>query len=148
MRIVLDANVLVSALISGKGAPAQILAYWQEDKFDLVISPATLDELHRVLHYPRLRERYHLPERRIECFLHLLARQAILVVPSQELTVIERDPADNRYLECAQARGAEVIISGDQHLLELEEYKGIQILRPAGFLALLTLETRSHGGEV
>jgi len=141
MRIVLDANVLVSAFISGKGAPAQILTYWQDDKFDLVVSPATPDELHRVLHYPRLQERYHLPEQRIERFLHLLARQAILVVPSQELTVIDRDPADNRYLECAQAGDAEVIISGDQDLFELEEYKGIQILRPAEFLALLKLES-------
>jgi len=141
MRIVLDANVLVSAFISAKGAPAQILAYWQDDKFDLVVSPATLDELQRVLHYPRLQERYHLPEKRIECFLHLLARQAILVVPCQKLTVIDRDPADNRYLECAQVGDADVIISGDQHLLELEEYKGIQILRPAGFLAFMKLES-------
>jgi putative PIN family toxin of toxin-antitoxin system len=140
MRIVLDANVLVSALISGKGAPANIVAYWQEERFELAISPPILQELERVLHYPKLWERYGLSEQQIRHFLHLLARQAVAVAPSQQLTVIEADPTDNRYLECALAAEAEVIVSGDRHLLALGEYEGIQILSPAGFLAFLKLE--------
>jgi len=140
MRIVLDANVFVSALISVKGAPAKVVAYWQEEKFDVVVSSAILQELDRVLHYPRLQQRYHLREQDIQRFLRLLRRQAIEVAPSGELTVIERDPADNRYLECGIAGNASVIVTGDQHLLELGEYEGVQILTPAGFLALLKLE--------
>jgi putative PIN family toxin of toxin-antitoxin system len=140
MRAVLDANVVVSALISAKGAPAQIIAHWQAERFDVVVSPAILQELDRVLHYPKLQQRYHLREDHVQRFLRLLARQAIQVVPSQELTVIERDPADNRYLECALAGDAALIVTADQHLLDLAVYEGIQILTPAGFLALLGLE--------
>lgn len=140
MRIVLDANVLVSALISSAGAPAQIVAYWREDKFEVAISTPILHELDRVLHYPRLQEHYHLPEKRIRRFLRLLARQAVAVAPPQSVTVIELDPDDNRYLECAVAAEAEVIVSGDRHLLALGEYQGIQILSPAGFVVLLKLE--------
>ena len=140
MRIVLDANVFVSALISGSGAAAKIVAYWQEDRFELAISPPILHELDRVLHYPRIQEYYRLSEQRIRRFLHLLARHAVAVAPPQQLTVVEVDPAENRYLECALAAEAEVIVSGDRHLLALGEYEGIQILSPAGFLAFLKLE--------
>lgn len=140
MRVVLDANVFVSALISRKGTPARLLECWQEERFDVVVSSAILQELDRVLHYPRLQRRYHLPEEDIRRFLRLLGRQAIGVAPSETLAVINRDPADNRYLECAIARNASVIVTGDQHLLELGEYEGVQILTPAGFLALLRLE--------
>ncbi len=140
MRVVLDANVFVSALISVKGAPAKLVTCWQDEKFDVVVSPAILQELNRVLHYPRLHERYHLPEEDVQRFSRLLGRQAIEVVPSEELAVIERDPTDNRYLECAVAGNASLIVTGDQHLLGLGEHEGIQILTPAGFLALLRLE--------
>lgn len=140
MRVVLDANVIVSALISTKGAPAQIVAHWQAEGFEVVVSPAIVQELDRVLHYPKLQQRYHLREGHVQRFLRLLAGQAIQVVPSQELTVIERDPTDNRYLECALAGDAAIIVTGDQHLLDLGAYEGIQILTPAGFLALLRLE--------
>ena len=140
MRVVLDANVLVSALISAKGAPAQILLHWQEGKLDVVASPPILEELERVLHYPRLQERYDLPEGMIQRFLQLLEQQAILVEPGESLSVIERDPSDNRYLECAVAGEAEYIVSGDRHLLNLKEYRGIQIFNPREFLALLKFE--------
>ena len=139
MRLVLDANVFVSGLISRRGTPAKLLAYWREERFDVVVSPAILQELEQVLHYPRLQERYHLPEEDIQRFLRLLRKQAIEVEPSEKLSVIIRDPTDDRYLECALAGEATVVVSGDQHLLNLEEYRGIQILSPAGFLAFLDL---------
>ena len=103
-------------------------------------SPPILEELERVIHYPRLQERYNLPEELIQTFLHLLEQQAILVESEEALSVIERDPSDNRYLECAVARGAEYIVSGDGHLLDLKEYRGVQIFNPKELLALLRLE--------
>ena len=147
MRVVLDANVLVSALISAKGAPAQILSHWQEGKLDLVASVPILEELERVLHYPRLQERYNLPEELIQRFLQLLEQQAMLVEPEDELSVVERDPSDNRYLECAVAGEAEHIVSGDGHLLGLKEYRGIQVFSPREFLALLKLEDQSSSSQ-
>jgi putative PIN family toxin of toxin-antitoxin system len=140
MHVVLDANVLVSALISPQGAPGEILEAWEKDRFDLVVSPATLDELGRVLHYPRIQQKYSLPADKLEQFLRLIAGQAIVVNPTQELAVIQADPSDNRYLECAKAAEAAYIVTGDKHLLELGEFEGTVILPPAGFLAVLELE--------
>ena len=140
MRVVMDTNVLVSTLISEKGAPGRLLALWQEEKFDLIISPEIIQELERVLHYPKLQRRHRLSDRGIQEFLRLLRRQATEVTPTSSLTIIARDAEDDRYLECALAGDADAIVSGDQHLLELGQHQGIQILTPAGFLALLKLE--------
>jgi uncharacterized protein len=140
MHVVLDANVLVSALISPQGAPGEILAAWEKDRFDLVVSPATLDELGRVLHYPRIQQKYNLPADKLEQFLHLVVGQAIVVNPMKELAVIEADPSDNRYLECAKEGDAAYIVTGDKHLLDLGEFEGTIILPPAGFQAVLEFE--------
>ena len=140
MRVVLDANVLVSGFISARGSPAKVLDCWREEKFDVVVSLPILQELDRVLHYPRLQNRYRLPEDKIQGLLRRLRRQAIEVEPSEEVALIESDPADDRYLECALAGRVQFIVSGDRHLLELGEFQEIQILTPAGFLAFMELE--------
>lgn len=137
MRVVLDVNVLISAVISPQGSPAKILDLWKQDRFDLVTSALILEELARVIHYPKIQERYNLPEEHVEQFLQLIASGAITVRPSSELSVIKEDPSDNRYLECAAAAGAAYIVTGDTHLLKLKEYKGVVTLTPAEFLALL-----------
>ena len=140
MRVVLDANVLVSALISPKGSPATVLSYWQEGKLEIVVSAAILQEVDRVLHYPRIQKRYHLPDEIVQRLLNLLRKGAIVVEPDEEVEVVERDPSDNRYLECAVAGRALYVVSGDGHLLDLKEYRGIQILAPREFVILQKLE--------
>ena len=137
MRVVLDANVLISAVISSKGSPATILSYWREDKLELILSEAILQEVDRVMHYPRIQERYRLSEELIEQFLLLLREGGILVEPEEE---VEADASDNRYLECALAGHSTYVVSGDRHLLDLREYRGIQILAPREFVAFLKLE--------
>jgi putative PIN family toxin of toxin-antitoxin system len=140
MQVVLDVNVLVSAVISSRGAPAQILRLWEEERFDLVVSPQILDELERVIHYPRIQQRYNLQEAEVTRFLQFIRSGALVVEPKVEITAIERDPSDNRYLECAVEGRASYIVSGDQHLLDLKEFEGIVILPPAGFVAVLSLQ--------
>jgi uncharacterized protein len=140
MRVTLDANVFASGLISEKGPSGRILARWQEERFELVVSPATLEELDRILHYPRIQQQYHLPQEVIGRLLRLLRTQATIVYPAEELHVVERDSADNRHLESARAGDASIIVSGDRHLLELRSYEGIQILSPAAFVTLLDLQ--------
>ena len=105
----------------------------------MVVSQPILEELERVIHYPRIQGRYHLPEDDVARFLQLIRSGAIVVEPNVEISAIGRDPPDNRYLECAVEAGASYIVSGDQHLLELGEFQGIVILPPAGFLAVLKL---------
>jgi putative PIN family toxin of toxin-antitoxin system len=143
MRVVLDANVLVSAVISSRGSPGKILDLWKKDRFELVFSSPILEELERIIHYPRIQQRYKLPEEYIEQFLSLIGSQGISVNPSMEIYAIERDPSDNRYLECALEGEASYLVTGDHHLLELKEYQGVVILPPAGFLVMLEV-----GGEV
>ena len=139
MRVVLDTNVLVSAAISSRGSPGKILDLWKKDRFELVISPPILEELERIIHYPRIQQKYKIPEEHIERFLDLIGSQGISVNPSIEINVITRDPSDNRFLECAKEGGASYLITGDEHLLELKEYQGIVILPPAGFLLVLEI---------
>jgi putative PIN family toxin of toxin-antitoxin system len=136
MRVVLDANVFVSALISSRGAPAQVVDAWLTGRFDVVISAAILTELQRVLAYDRLRKYARIREASAE-FVELISSQALWVEPAATISVIEDDPSDNRYLECAVGGNAEYVVSGDGHLLDVGEHRGIRILSPTAFVVLL-----------
>lgn len=105
----------------------------------LLPPPPVLDELERFIHYPRLQENNNLLEEIIDQFLQLIRGRAIMVEPTVNISTIEDDHSDNRYLECAVAGGASFIATGDKHLLKLEEYEGIVMLPPSGFLALFEL---------
>ncbi len=140
MRVVLDVNVLVSAVISARGSPARMVELWEEERFDVLISPEIIGELGRVIRYPKIQEKYHLPEQYVEQFIGLISYQAIVVNPIRKITQIKSDPTDNIYLECAIAGRAAYIISGDKHLLGLVEYQGIPIISPAEFLVVLRLD--------
>lgn len=137
MKVVLDANVYISALLSKRGAPKQIIDLWREEAFELLISEEILEEVARVLRYPRVAELHKLSEKEQEEFLTLLRDEATLIKPKHRLSV-SSDETDNRYLECAVEGGAEVLVTGDkQHLLPIKEYEGIAIISPAAFLILL-----------
>jgi hypothetical protein len=139
MTIVLDTNVIVSALLSPAGQPAEIINLWAAEKFEVVTSPPLLIELERVLQYPRVQKYLKRPQREVEAFLKRFKRVAITIEPQMTLDIIKEDPADNRVLECAVAGEASYIISGNDHLLNVKEYKGIVILKPAEFLTLVDL---------
>lgn len=141
-RAVLDANVLVSAILSPKGTPAKVLTAWQAEQFHLVLSEAVLDEIDRVLRYPRIARRHGWSEERLQGFIEDLAHLAIMTPGVVYLTVISEDPPDDRYLECAIEGDADYIVSGDQHLLDLGEYQGIRILTPRAFLNILRRQPR------
>lgn len=142
IRAMLDANVLVSAILSPKGTPAKVLTAWQAERFHLVLSEAILDEIDRVLRYPRIARRHRWSEERLRGFIEDLAHLAIMTPGATQLAVIAEDPPDDRYLECAIEGEADYIVSGDQHLLELGEYQGIKILTPRAFLDVLGRQPR------
>jgi putative PIN family toxin of toxin-antitoxin system len=137
MKVVPDANIYVSSLLSTQGNPRRIMELWEQNQFDVLVSASIIDEIGRVLRYPRIVKRHRQDEAAIKHFPKLLSNQAMMVEPTMVLDVIKEDRSDNRYLECAVEGTAQYIISGDKHLLELGEYNGIVILPPATFVTLL-----------
>lgn len=128
-RVVLDTNVLVSGLLFG-GTPGKLLGLWKAGRIRQVMSRETVDELLRVLAYPR----FGLTVEEIHYLLY------VEVLPHAEMTsvrpgpvVIPKDPSDDMFLRCALAGRAEFVISGDRHLLTLNTYRRIKILSPAEF---------------
>jgi len=132
-RAVLDTNTIVSG-IGWRGPPRVILDAAIRGDFILLTSLALIDEVRRVLAYPRLRT---LPQARVQEVLALLPLIAYIVEPKEKLTVIRQDPTDNRILECALAGDANHIISGDEHLLALKTFHGIPIMAATDFVRLL-----------
>lgn len=137
MRVVLDANIYISALISTLGNPRIITKRWEQRDFEVLITEDIINEVARVIRYPHITKRHKKGEKKIRSYLKLLSTQATLVEVNETLDIIKYDETDNRYLECAVAGKADYIVSGDNHLLSIGEYKGIIILSPAAFVALL-----------
>lgn len=134
MRVVLDANQFVSAVLVPYGRPAQILQAWQERAFELVLSPPILAGICRVLLYPRLRKKHGWGEKEVDAFLDGL-RTAALIVPGELcVRVVAEDPTNDKYISCALEASADYIVSGEEHLKRIGNYRGIRILSPVEFL--------------
>ena len=139
MRVVVDTNVAVSALISPSGTPAAIIAAWRQEKYEWVVTPETLAELERVLERRKVARYLPVASTRTERFLKRVSEKALMVQSSEPLAVVSADPADDRFLEAALEGRADFIVTGDRHLLELREYEGTRIVTPIEFLAELQL---------
>lgn len=137
IRAVLDANVIVSAVLTAAGIPAQILDAWRTERFALLVSSPILKEIARVLEYPRIARLHHWPRAKVREFMAELAYLGIMTPGEITLNVVRNDPADNRYLECAVEGAADYLVSGDQDLLDLHEHGGIRIVSPKTFLEVL-----------
>lgn len=129
MRVVLDVNVLVSALLSRAGAPGRLIALWLEGAFELVVSEELLAELGRALAYPKLRE--HVSREDAADFIALLRATASMLADAERPDHISRDPGDDYLVALAKA-SASVLVSGDRDLLLLAPDLPIQ--EPGAFL--------------
>lgn len=133
MRAVLDANVILSALLAPGGAPAQILRAWLAGAFELVVSPLLLAEVERALTYPKLRRRIGLTEGAE--LVEILRREArVERDPEAAFHVRSPDPGDD-YLIALAAVARARLVSGDSHLLGLAGT--LPVDSPAQFLARL-----------
>jgi putative PIN family toxin of toxin-antitoxin system len=129
VKIVLDTNVFVSGVFFG-GPPRKILEAWRDGKVQLLFSLEILKEYQRVLRDLAVA----FPSIEVEALLDFLIIHSEIVVPPPLPPVIQEDPSDNKFLECAVAGKATCIVSGDKHLFKLFEFKGIPILKPREFL--------------
>lgn len=134
-RVVLDANVFVSALIKPEGVPGRLLSRWLGQRtFELVVSPPIVAELRRALRYPRVRRYLALPEREVDAWIAAVQVLGVNVAGAAAVHVALDDPDDAKYLAAALDGRADILVSGDRHLLALGEYEGIRILKPRQFL--------------
>ena len=137
IRVVLDSNEYVSALIKPKSLPAKILQAAHDKQISLITSLSIRQELERVLHYPRIKERYKVADTDIHKLMDSLAKETLNTEEKISVDVVNEDPEDNKYLACALEGNADYIVSGDRHLLQLKTYRGIKILNPRSFLLVL-----------
>ena len=128
LRVVFDTNVFISALISpdSKAEEAYLLAI--EGKVELCTSIATLTET-----AGKLRDKFLWDDEKIAVAVKHISRSAKVVKPKVKLHILG-DMPDNRILECAKEAEADLIVTGDKHLLGLKQFEGTGITRIAGFL--------------
>jgi uncharacterized protein len=133
LRVVFDSNVYISALLFN-GPPRQRLEFAMKREVVLIASEAIINET-----AGKLRDKFSWPEHRIEQFVRATSRLAELNKPEKMMSVVS-DEADNRVLECAIAGEANLIISGDKHLLRLRSYENIPLQKPKYLTYLIEKE--------
>lgn len=135
IKIVLDTNVLVSAVLSPNGKPAKILNMVKTGDLQLIISSEIINEIKDVFLYPQIKKRNPFLQtlQQIEKFLGDLLKFAEITLGECKVNVVS-DASDNKFLECALEGEANFIISGDKHLKALRVFEGIEIIDPEEFL--------------
>ena len=136
MRALLDANVLISAVIRPRGTPGLIIgALLERDAFELVLSPRIVAEGEAALKLRKIRKYLREPDEAL-LWLADLAALADLADDTGRAKGVCRDPGDDAVLSAAIEGRADVIVTGDADLLALEEHEGIAIVKPRAFLDL------------
>jgi putative PIN family toxin of toxin-antitoxin system len=134
VRLVVDTNILISALFTDISLPAHLVVLWREGRFDLLTSAEQLDELMRVTRYPKVRER--LAPVLAGRFINELRDVAVMVRNVPAVTVCS-DPDDNYLLAIAAGGSADFLVIGAKRdLLGLKLYEGIRIITVRDFLIL------------
>lgn len=127
-RVTIDTNIYVSALVY-QGNSLRLLDLAAAGEIEVAISDAIMAETLRIL-----RDKFGWSAERLDGARELILSFAQMVSPSQTLDAVKADISDNRILECAVAARSEVIVTGDRHLLDLDEYQGIKVVRVTDFL--------------
>lgn len=123
MKIVIDANLFASALIKPNSNPGRILDLVKQNQVELVLSPAIIQEIKRILLYPKLQKYHHKTAQEIDAYFKDVLMFAWIV-------------EGEGVLACACEGEANYIVSGDHHLLDLKAYEGIEILKAKSFLSI------------
>ncbi len=130
LKVVIDTNVLVSALLKDNSPPAFILALLRKRKMTLCLSKAIFEEYRAVLNRAKFR---HIRSVAAPLLLSL-KKGCLLIEPKIRIDVITADPADNKFLECAQAAQADFLITGNTRHFPFKEFKATRIVSPKEFI--------------
>jgi putative PIN family toxin of toxin-antitoxin system len=132
MKIVLDANIFISSFFWG-GNPREVLKRSIAGIDELFITKEILDEINDVI----MRPKFHADENEINYFINSIEEIANKIVPKRRINNGSRDKTDNKYIECGIAAHVDYVISGDVHLLEIEEYENIKIIPAKKYLEIV-----------
>ncbi len=131
LNVTADTNILISATIA-RGNEYELLELARTGKIKITLSPLILNEFRNVISRPT----FGYAKRQIYDHLKQIMTICYIKVPRVKVNAITDDPADNMVLECAEAADVDYIVSGDRHLLNLRQYKQIEVLRTADFLKI------------
>ncbi|MEE9350741.1 MAG: putative toxin-antitoxin system toxin component, PIN family [Thiotrichaceae bacterium] len=135
MKVVIDTNILLSGLMSPNGIPGRIVQAWRDNCFELVLSQFQLDEIGRVLSYPKIQKRLGWDQIQIAQFLKQLFMRSNYLGEIPVVAVVPADTNDNLILSAYIIAEAEYLVTGDIGILDLrEQYK---ILTAKEFVRLL-----------
>lgn len=136
MRAVLDTNVLISSVIS-TGVPHDIVVAGFNGEYQIIVSVPTLREFREtLLKYP---DRFHMDPDEVQQEVETIRYFAEFVDPTEDISAVKDDPDDDKFLEAAVAGNVEYLVSGDQHLLDLDSFRGVDIVEPRTFYEELDL---------
>jgi putative PIN family toxin of toxin-antitoxin system len=131
-KITVDTNILISFFVYPTGIVREIIGLAINKHISICISPDIIEEYMRVL-----RLKFGWTETDISANIGLLKRMTLLVHPELRIKAVRADSTDDKIIECAVTAGADAIISGDKHLLNLKKYKNIPMMKPAELLRIL-----------
>jgi putative PIN family toxin of toxin-antitoxin system len=129
LRVVIDTNIFISSFFGG--APREIIDLWKTGKITICLTQAIVEEYIKVLNRLGLKDK---PEIKNLTKLFAEGFNSIFTTKTPSLDIIEDDPDDNKFLECAVALESRIIISGDKHLKDIKKYIDIEIMSPREFL--------------
>lgn len=125
MRIVLDTNIYIAVALQGEFSEELVDVVTKSPDITLVTSEEILLELES-----KLREKFHWAEEDIDLFIAKMKKLSEIVRLIEKISDLTRDPRDTKILECALAGNADLIVSSDQDLIKLKQFRGIGIIHP------------------
>jgi len=144
LRVVLDTNQFVSALLNPEGPAFEILkasGLEGNQKYELVIYDEILSEFRKVISYPRIQKLHKWSKEKVEIFITLLKEIAHIDESQSRERIVIEDPDDDKFFHLAIKTGAQYIVSRDIHLLNVKEFRGVRVLKPEVFLSALKRKT-------
>lgn len=133
IKVVIDTNVFISSFFGGN--PRRIISYWEKGEIIWCVSKSIIDEYIEILKRLGLKN-----EKELDDLLNLFAKGFNLIYSANtpHLQIVDDDPDDDKFIECAVALKSNYVVSGDKHLTSLKEYMGIKILTPLEFIEYMT----------
>ena len=129
MKVVIDTNIFVSSFFGGN--PKKIIELWSKGEIIICVSPSILDEYFDVLTRAGLKNKKNI-DNLLTLFSH--GFNSLYISKTPQLQIVKDDPDDDKFIECAVALNSNIIISSDNHLLNIKKYLIIEVYSPHAFL--------------